>query len=352
MSVVTGLPRVRERAWLERLLSLAARTSSEAAPADTKLVRLASLLRRTREPAVVFTEFRDSLLAIAGVLAGARRVALLHGGLAASEQRRALEAFLNADADVLLATDVASQGLNLQHRARWVVHFDLPWTPMRLEQRIGRVDRIGQARPVHVTEVGVRHQAQAALRRRVATRQDASDNAQLLTCTRWTRAAAGVAHLFARQRGLADCWRGPDPLAVSRAQVPASTLCRLCFGVESKVVTIVELPLVAETGEVLERWFGWVAGDAAHRDANATLPPALLRRAHALTARARSRLARLHAAQGSDAPRTPSQPGLFDVRLTAGPHANDDSAIPIETSPNVIVRAGDPRPVLILERRA
>jgi hypothetical protein len=312
---------------------------------------LASLLRRTREPAVVFTEFRDSLLAIAGVLAGARRVALLHGGLTSSEQRRALEAFLNADADVLVATDVASQGLNLQHRARWVVHLDLPWTPMRLEQRIGRVDRIGQARVVHVTEVGVRHQAQAALRRRVATRQDASDNAQLLTCTRWTRAAAGVTHLFARQRSLAGCWRGPAPPAVSRAQVQGSTFCRLCVGVDSKVVTIVELPLVAATGEVIERWFGWVAGDA-FRDDVAALPPALLRRAQVLSTRARGRLARLHAAQASDAPRSPSQPGLFDVRITTGPHANGDSAISIETSHNVVVRAGDPRPVLILERRS
>src|SRR5690606_26610054 len=49
----------------------------------------------------------------------------------------------------LLATDAASEGLNLHHRCRLVVHFELPWNPARLEQRTGRVDRIGQARTVH-----------------------------------------------------------------------------------------------------------------------------------------------------------------------------------------------------------
>jgi hypothetical protein len=94
MSVVTGMPQARERAWLERLLSLATRIPSEASR-DPKLARLASLLRRTREPVLVFTEYRDSLLALAGALAGPRRVAVLHGGLDGFEQRRALAAFLN-----------------------------------------------------------------------------------------------------------------------------------------------------------------------------------------------------------------------------------------------------------------
>src|SRR5262249_39330722 len=50
---------------------------------------------------------------------------------------------------VLLATDAAGEGLNLHHNCRIVVNLELPWNPVRLEQRIGRIDRIGQTRRVH-----------------------------------------------------------------------------------------------------------------------------------------------------------------------------------------------------------
>ena len=50
---------------------------------------------------------------------------------------------------LLLATDAAAEGLNLHHGCRLVINLELPWNPMRLEQRIGRVDRIGQRRTVH-----------------------------------------------------------------------------------------------------------------------------------------------------------------------------------------------------------
>src|SRR5690606_21946720 len=52
-----------------------------------------------------------------------------------------------------LATDVAGEGLNLQERCRLVVLLEWPWTPQRLEQRIGRVDRIGQRRTVHAVHL-------------------------------------------------------------------------------------------------------------------------------------------------------------------------------------------------------
>ena len=54
-----------------------------------------------------------------------------------------------APADVMIATDAGSEGLNLQSNCRLVVNLELPWNPIRLEQRIGRVDRIGQRRTVH-----------------------------------------------------------------------------------------------------------------------------------------------------------------------------------------------------------
>lgn len=334
-----GLPVARERAWLLRLRHLAA-----AVPAgDTKLTRLRTLLRRAGEPAVVFTEYRDSLLAVAGVLVMDRPLAVLHGGLPPAAQRRALRDFLEGRADTLLATDVASQGLNLQHRARWVICLDLPWTPMRLEQRMGRVDRLGQTRAVHVTLLGTRHAADAALRARVAQRQDASASAPLVSCHRWARAADGLARLFARQRALAARWRGPDPLRVPRAVVPAGLLRRVCGAASTPTpspVTIVEVPLVNGAGAVVERHLAWHTGGS-------DTPPALIRRARALDARARRQRAQLQAARDIGPAPAPMQPGL--PGMPGRPDARTVAETP--ASIDMGVRVGAPRAVLVLQIR-
>ena len=132
-----------ERQALETVLALA-RQAGESA----KLRALARLLRRSNEPAIVFTEYRDTLTVLARELAGFD-TCQLHGGLAAAERADAIHAFTTGTPKVLLATDAASEGLNLQQRCRLVVHLEVPWTPTRIEQRVGRVDRIGQARTVH-----------------------------------------------------------------------------------------------------------------------------------------------------------------------------------------------------------
>ena len=134
----------RERDWLDRLIAAADRAEA----ANSKLEYLRRLLRRLRgEAAVVFTEFRDTLSDLADVFPGALRI---HGGMSAGE-RADVQARFNAAGGLLFATDAAAYGLNLHARCRVVVNFELPWNPARLEQRIGRVDRIGQARPVHAT---------------------------------------------------------------------------------------------------------------------------------------------------------------------------------------------------------
>jgi hypothetical protein len=69
--------------------------------------------------------------------------------LTRAERRAAIDGFSSRHGSILLATDAAGEGLNLQSRCRVVVNLELPWNPMRLEQRIGRVDRIGQRRTVH-----------------------------------------------------------------------------------------------------------------------------------------------------------------------------------------------------------
>ena len=128
---------------LEALCGLAARGWSKAATLDR-------LLRRTREPVIVFTEYRDTLLALLDRLAGRASIALLHGGLDRRTRAQAVASFTGGATRVLLATDAAAEGLNLQARCRLVVNVELPWSPLRLEQRAGRVDRIGQSRPVRV----------------------------------------------------------------------------------------------------------------------------------------------------------------------------------------------------------
>jgi superfamily II DNA or RNA helicase len=166
LAVDIGVDRARERAWLRRIEAQAER----AAVNDSRLGAVARLIRRAREPVVVFTEFRHSLDALARRLRSTAGVVTLHGGMSTPERRAALEAFNRGDASVLVATDVAGQGLNLQTRARWIVNLELPWNPARLEQRAGRVDRIGQRRNVHVTIVSTSHAAEAALTAHVAAR--------------------------------------------------------------------------------------------------------------------------------------------------------------------------------------
>ena len=137
-----------ERRWLEHVLLLAQQAQAH----ETKIRALRRLLRRAREPAIVFTEYRDTLHQLAHHLRDLAPVQL-HGGMPASERQEVLRRFVNGDARLLLATDAASEGLNLHHRCRLVINLELPWTPVRLEQRIGRVDRLGQEKRVHAVHL-------------------------------------------------------------------------------------------------------------------------------------------------------------------------------------------------------
>jgi SNF2 family DNA or RNA helicase len=146
-------------------LAASARAASEC---QTKTATLDRLLRRTHESAIVFTEYRDTLLHIA------ERVpvphVLIHGGLTVREREMAVDIFSRAPRMILLATDAAGEGLNLQRRCRLVINLELPWNPMRLEQRIGRVDRIGQNRRVHAVHLVAQGTGEEEILRRLKTR--------------------------------------------------------------------------------------------------------------------------------------------------------------------------------------
>lgn len=145
LSTASRLPLDRELDSLARLAALA----RSAADDGSKVNVIRRLLRRTDEPILIFSEYRDVAEVVAAALSSTGAVAALHGGLSPRERRDIVRAFNAGRLRTLVATDAAGEGLNLHHRCRLVVNIELPWMPRRLEQRIGRVDRLGQTRRVH-----------------------------------------------------------------------------------------------------------------------------------------------------------------------------------------------------------
>ena len=138
---------LQEQHLLERLLATARHASAEAA---SKTRALARLLRRLAEPAIVFTEYRDTLDDVRPWLEAAGSVTTLHGGLSRLEREAAVRSFVEGPARWLLATDAGSEGLNLHARCRVAINLERPSGPTRFAQRAGRVSRLGQTRAVHV----------------------------------------------------------------------------------------------------------------------------------------------------------------------------------------------------------
>lgn len=108
----------------------------------------------TSQKLVLFTEHRDTLnylhRRIATLLGAEEAVVTIHGAMGREERLKVQEAFRHDPAvKVLLATDAAGEGINLQ-RAHLMVNYDLPWNPNRLEQRFGRIHRIGQTEVCHL----------------------------------------------------------------------------------------------------------------------------------------------------------------------------------------------------------
>ena len=103
---------------------------------------------------VIFTEHRDTLTylqdKVSRLLGRPRSVVVIHGAMGREERLNAQEAFkFDPETQVLIATDAAGEGINLQ-RAHLMVNYDLPWNPNRLEQRFGRIHRIGQTEVCHL----------------------------------------------------------------------------------------------------------------------------------------------------------------------------------------------------------
>ena len=251
---------------LDDLIELAHRASRR----SSKLHRLERFLTRAAEPAVVFTEYRDSLEAIVEALSPRFRVGAIHGGVPVPARQDVLQRFARGDLDVLIATDTAGEGLNLHHRCRLVINLELPWNPLRLEQRVGRVDRMGQCRRVHAVHLLQRDTVEQAVwghlesRRRRAERalgecgpSTAEDMARaifdhvalpaerrtMVASRRVDEADAELARVLRQRR-----WQPLAPVTVNRPvfALPRRRGCRL-------VVAVHEQSHLSARGGLLER---------------------------------------------------------------------------------------------------
>ncbi len=138
------------------------RTATKLAGQEAKFQRLQDLLKKGPGKKIVFTQYRDTLHFLERSLADAGFAPLLfHGGMRPVERQKVI-ALLHGTSDLLLCTEAGAEGQNLQV-ATTVINYDLPWNPMRIEQRIGRVHRIGQTKPVYVFNLALAGSIESAI---------------------------------------------------------------------------------------------------------------------------------------------------------------------------------------------
>jgi SNF2 family DNA or RNA helicase len=128
---------------------------AERVQGNSKADFVVDLIRRMDDKAIIYTQFRrtqDRILE--GLRAAGVDAVPFHGSLNAQQKKAALAQF-RGPAQALVCTDSGSEGLNLQF-AHVLINYDLPWNPMRVEQRIGRVHRIGQERDVVILNMALR----------------------------------------------------------------------------------------------------------------------------------------------------------------------------------------------------
>ncbi|MGE0409719.1 MAG: helicase-related protein [Amphiplicatus sp.] len=135
-------------------VSIANQFAEEAATYDAGTSSVGKPKPSPHQKLVIFTEHRDTLnylhQRITTLLGRQSAVVTIHGGMGREDRLKAQESFKHdPEVQVLLATDAAGEGINLQ-RAHLMVNYDLPWNPNRLEQRFGRIHRIGQTEVCHL----------------------------------------------------------------------------------------------------------------------------------------------------------------------------------------------------------
>lgn len=165
---------VEEVQWILNIANQCVENSIDA-KADALLGLITNLQREENDPnlkVLIFTEFVTTQSMLANFLANrGMSVVTLNGSLSMQERKKVQQEFAQKTR-ILISTDAGGEGLNLQF-CHVIINYDIPWNPMRLEQRIGRVDRIGQQHVVRalnlVLEDTVEHRVREVLEEKLAT---------------------------------------------------------------------------------------------------------------------------------------------------------------------------------------
>jgi SNF2 family DNA or RNA helicase len=121
----------------------------QAVQSHAKLHGLLEILTKVPEKAIVFTQFKSTMEFLSGELRKqGYSTVIFHGGMPTSEKDQAIEHFRRRE-QILVSTEAGGEGRNL-HFCRTVINYDLPWNPMKVEQRIGRVHRLGQTGDIEI----------------------------------------------------------------------------------------------------------------------------------------------------------------------------------------------------------
>ena len=171
-----------EIATLGRLEALASAVRRNGG--DTKWQELAKLFSDASmccQKLVIFTEHRDTLRylehRITSLLGTEDAIVSIHGGMRREDRAKAQDSFiLDPEVRVLLATDAAGEGINLQ-RAHLMVNYDLPWNPNRIEQRFGRIHRIGQTEVCRLWNLVAQETREGAVYQRLLEKLEEARNA-------------------------------------------------------------------------------------------------------------------------------------------------------------------------------
>jgi SNF2 family DNA or RNA helicase len=124
------------------------------------------------EKLVIFTEHKDTLLYLQERLTNnGYNVATIHGGMSVDERRESQCRFMTPDVQVLICTDAAGEGINLQF-CRLLINWDIPWNPNRLEQRMGRIHRYGQKSDVLVFNMVASNTREGQVLKKLLTKLD------------------------------------------------------------------------------------------------------------------------------------------------------------------------------------
>ncbi|MGZ6322138.1 MAG: helicase-related protein, partial [Ktedonobacterales bacterium] len=138
---------------LERVIELAEKiTPAQDSKLQWVLRNEVPELLRKHPRVIIFSRYRDTMAYVADQIERSERfrdvqVIRIDGSLSEQQRREAFAKFEKAAKAILVATDAISEGINLQHACCQMIHWELPWNPNRLEQRVGRIDRFGQPEP-------------------------------------------------------------------------------------------------------------------------------------------------------------------------------------------------------------